>query len=73
MQKPSEGVFCSNVTAHYGIFILIASETHLKRWAWKTYAGVIWMRLRGAWLLPVLSASDPKAADMVLSIQAHVI
>lgn len=32
MRKPSESVFCSYVRAHYGIFILIASETHLKRW-----------------------------------------
>lgn len=32
MRKPSESVFCSYVMAHYGIFILIARETHLKRW-----------------------------------------
>lgn len=32
MRKPSESVFCSYVMAHYGIFVLIARETHLKRW-----------------------------------------
>lgn len=33
MRKPSESVLCSYVMAHYGIFVLIARETHLKRWS----------------------------------------
>lgn len=32
MRKSSKSMFCSYVMAHYGIFILIACETHLKRW-----------------------------------------
>lgn len=31
-RKSSENVFCSYAMAHYGIFLLIACETHLKRW-----------------------------------------